>query len=310
MKKSFFFVLFIIVFFKSYSQQIPVISQYMFNTLVLNPAIAGIKDEKIVTRLQNRNQWVGLENAPVTQLGTVHGFVEKWNVGLGAIIFNDVAGPVRQTGVQTAYSYHIRTSPESKIAFGLQAGLFQQRINTSLLTTDMPNDEAVTRAGESHWLPDASFGAFYYSYKYYLGFSIPHLIGGGISNTDFKLSRHYYIIGGYIYDLSDELQVEPSVLLRAVSPTPLSADFNAKVIYKEAFWIGASYRSSKEMIMMAGFRIAEKFYFGYSYDITFNPLSEYTKGSHELMIGFDIDKPGRDNKKGIKRTLDAAPSFL
>ena len=310
MKKVLFIFLLAVVAHKSYSQQIPVISQYMFNTLTLNPAIAGIKDEKIVTRLQNRNQWVGIENAPVTQLGSIHGFIEKWNVGLGAVVFNDVAGPLRQTGVQTSYAYHIRTSPESKMSLGLQLGLFQQRINTSLLTTDMPNDEAVNKAGESHILPDASFGALYYSYKYYLGFSIPHLIGGNVSNTNFKLSRHYYILGGYLFDVSDEIQVEPSVLLRAVAPTPLSADINAKVIYKEVFWVGGSYRTSKEMVMMAGFRVAEKFYFGYSYDITFNPLREYTKGSHELMIGFDIDKPGRDNKKGIKRTLDAAPAFL
>jgi type IX secretion system PorP/SprF family membrane protein len=293
--------------FKAYAQQTPLNSQYMFNSLVLNPAVAGIKEDRVIFRVQNRNQWVGLEGAPVTQTASGHLRIESISVGAGAYIINDVVGPTRQTGLQTAYSYHFPMSGTTNMSFGLGLGIIQYKVDGSSLTTDEPNDNAVLTATEPHLLPDASFGVLYYGESYYAGLSIPHLIGGKIKDSDFKLSQHYMLMGGTVFEATDDVQVEPSALLRFVSPVPLSVDLNLKAIFRDIFWAGISYRTSDAVVMMAGLQLAEKFHFGYSYDITTSGLSQYSKGSHEVMIGFDLYRKG---KTGGRRGIRGPSVFL
>lgn len=287
---------------KAEAQQTPLNSQYMFNSLVLNPAVAGTKEDRIIFRLQNRNQWVGLKGAPVTQTASGHTLLEPISVGVGAYIINDVVGPTHQTGLQTTYSYHFQVSPSSNMSLGLGLGLIQYRVEGADLTTDEPGDNAILSATEPHILPDASFGMLYYGENYYAGLAIPHLIGGKIKDTDFRLSQHYMLMGGTVFEATDDIKVEPSLLVRFVSPVPFSVDINSKVIFRETFWAGLSYRTSDAVVIMAGLQLAEKFHFGYSYDLTTSSLSQYSKGSHEVMLGFDLFKKGKTagGRKGIR----------
>jgi type IX secretion system PorP/SprF family membrane protein len=291
--------------FSAKAQQIPLTSQYMFNPLVINPAVAGMREDRMIFRLQNRNQWVGLDGAPVTQVASGHGKIEPWSVGLGGYVINDVVGPTRQLKIQTAYSYHFPVTAASNLSFGLGLGLMQYKIDGSKITTDMPDDIAIAKGIDAHLLPDASFGVLYYGTSYYIGASVPHLLGSRIKDTQFRLSRHYQILGGTLFELSDDFIVEPSMLVQLVSPVPLSADLNARIIYKETFWLGGSYRTSDAVILMAGIRVADKFHFGYSFDITTSSLSQYSKGSHEVMLGFDLVKKASRNQR---RTI--SPSLL
>jgi type IX secretion system PorP/SprF family membrane protein len=87
--------------------------------------------------------------------------------------------------------------------------------------------------------------------------------------------------------LSEQFELEPSVLVKGTERTPFQVDFNAKAYYKKSYWLGVSYRSSNDIVAMIGFKVS-KFYMGYSFDYTTTNIKNYSSGSHEIMIGFNI----------------------
>ncbi len=276
-----------------YSQQIPISSQYMFNQLVINPAVAG-SSGKFTGRFVNRNQWIGVDGAPVTQTLSMHALIEPVNLGIGGYVFRDQIGPITQTGAQLAAAYHIRLTDDAKLSLGLQGGLFQYKIDVTMLKPADANDQVL--AGKNiitSLVPDATFGAYLYTPRFYAGVSVPHLIAGSVKTSDVSstnVNRHFVLNGGMFIRVSDEIRVEPSVLLRTVTPKAdiYSIDINAKVHYLNTIWLGASYRSGDAVVMLLGLKLFERVSFGYSYDITINNLSDYSKGSHEVMLGIDI----------------------
>lgn len=290
------------------AQQLPLTSQYMFNYLLLNPAVAGTNEEKIMLRLQNRNQWVGLEGAPITQMASVHGRVNAWNIGLGAYVINDVIGPTHQLSFQTNYSYQFHATENSNLSFGLGLGLLQSKIDIGKLTTDIPNDNALIKAGaESAILPDAGFGALWYNQKFYLGGAVPHILGSAIKKNGFYLNRNYLLMGGVSFELNEEITIEPSVVVRIASPTPVSADINTRVLVKNTLWIGASYRTSDAVVFLAGIQLAG-FRFGYSYDLTTSELDTFSHGSHEIMLGYDFIRRGY--RRSSSKQFSTPTSFM
>jgi type IX secretion system PorP/SprF family membrane protein len=291
MKKLIFVVLSIIAL-EAYSQQLPLYSQFMFNNFLLNPGITGSVDY-LPVRITARQQWVGIKGAPSTQAISAHYLLQNQKFGIGGFIFNDKFGPISQTGLQASCAYHLPiVSIDSKLGLGLAFKLFQFKFDESGLTTIEPNDVSVTGTKITKLIPDADFGAYLYNEKYFAGLSISQLVQFkvdlGENNLDNnKIIRHYYINGGYKISVNEEFEVEPSLLIKGTMRTPWQVDINAKGIYKNMYWGGLSYRTSKDIVFMVGLKY-QKFYFGYAFDYTFTSIKNYSNGSHEILVGYNV----------------------
>ena len=299
MKKSFLIIATVLIGLSVNAQQLPLYSQYMMNSFLLNPGITG-STNYIPIRLTVRQQWTGIQDAPATQTLSANGLIGKQNMGIGGYIFNDKFGPISSTGVQVSYAYHIRIDKDVKLGIGLSLSAFQFKIDESSLQPLDISDKALTNAVESTFVPDANFGAYLYSNKFFVGLS-------GLQLTQYKIKlieepvgsnqmiRHYYLLGGYQFAISKDFDIQPSVLLKGTERTPFQLDVNVKTFYKKDYWIGFSYRTSKVAILLIGFKI-NKFYLGYAFDYTFSNLSRYSTGSHEIMMGVNLGKQNKGNR--------------
>lgn len=293
MKKLFLFAFVIALFSSSLdAQQVPLYSQYMLNGFLLNPGMAGSLDY-IPIRLTARQQWTGIDGAPSTQAISAHSSIMRHKMGVGGYIFNDKFGPISQTGLQLSYAYHLQLSHEMKLGLGLSFKAFQLSLNESDLTVIDQGDPSVTGASESTFVPDADFGAYLYTKKYYAGLAATQLVQYKIKLADVDVEstnqtiRHYYLTGGYKIDINQDFMVEPSLLLKGTERTPFQVDINAKMFYKKNYWLGFSYRTAQAAIVLIGFKV-DKFYLGYSFDYTFSNLKNYSTGSHEILLGFNL----------------------
>ncbi len=203
------------------AQQLPQLSQYMYNKFIINPAVAGTQGSPEVY-LTLRSQWMKFTNAPQTQSLSYNMPIME-NMGVGAILVNDKTGPVSQTGLELAYSYHLQVTDEAKLALGLSGRLWQHVLDESELTLDQSNDAAITGSKNKALTPDASFGAYFFSEDYWVGISVPQLLQSKIKINDNvvleepnKEVRHYYLSGGYKYEFNNEWSVEPSVLIKTI----------------------------------------------------------------------------------------------
>jgi type IX secretion system PorP/SprF family membrane protein len=274
-----------------HGQQDPLFSQYMFNTLAFNPAYAGSADVLTVLAL-SRHQWVGFEGAPSTQTFVAHSPLKKQNMALGFTAITDKAGPVRQTGVLADYAYRIRINDESQLAFGLKGGinLFQADI-ASLSTVEV--DPANVNI-EGKLLPNFGFGLFYHSERYYAGLSVPKLLENDISSGSTSALvtaaevRHFFLMGGYVFDIDRGVKFKPSFLLRRVEGAPLSLDVNANFLFRERIWLGAMYRLGNAFGLLAQYQVNDQFRIGYAFDLTTTALGAYNAGTHEIMLNYDL----------------------
>lgn len=277
----------------SYGQQIPVLSQYMFNGLVINPAYAGSKDY-MSAALMVRKQWSGFKGAPLTQNASIHGPLRKKKIGLGLMISNDKIGITNQTDVYASYAYHLPTG-RGKFSLGLQGGFSYFKSNFSELTVWDTDDPIYSTNSLTNLQPNFGFGSYYYSEKFYAGLSIPQLISyDSIQTINFfkdnihHQSRHYYLNAGIIFDRNKDFIIRPSFLVKYVLNAPLQYDVNLNILISNIFWIGASYRSGDAVVAIFEYQVNRKLRIGYSYDVTLSQLKNYSSGSHEIMLGYDF----------------------
>lgn len=268
-------------------QQLPQYTQYMFNKYYMNPAVAGSKAENFAS-LSYRSQWAGFPG-PSTGLASFHAPFKE-NVGLGGMLMHDVNGPFQRTGVQLSYAYHFQIKKDMKLGLALAGRLFQHKLNRKKLKADVADDPALKSDKYQSLDPDANFGAYLRGNKYWVGLAVPQLfkspiLGDSLANT--RLARHYYLHGGYRFQVSDKIDVEPSAMIKFTNPAPLSFDINAKVYYDEFLWGGLSYRHQESLSIMLGVK-KEQFRLGYSYDMTLNRIRNYSAGSHEIHLGMVI----------------------
>lgn len=275
------------------AQQLPLYSQYMFNSFLLNPGITGSVDYFPI-RLTARQQWAGIKDAPSTQALSAHYLFDDQKFGVGGFIFNDKFGPISETGLQASFAYHLPfEGMNSKLGIGLAFKAFQFKFDESDLIIIDENDMAVTHGKIAKFVPDADFGVYFYSDNYYVGISATQLIQFKVNLGDSnmidknKIIRHYYSIAGYRFTLNEKFDLEPSILVKGTMQSPWQVDLNAKAIYKNMYWLGFSFRSSKDLVTMIGFKYM-KFYFGYAFDYTFSNIRKYSNGSHEILIGFNV----------------------
>lgn len=281
------------------AQQDPMVSQYMFNGLYLNPAYAGSHDYWSST-LSYRNQWVGFDGAPETFIAAADGPIQGKNMGLGLIAMHDRIGVTRQNTIVANYSYQIKTSATSKFAMGINAGFSQFSAsfsNSEFTVWDKEQDVVYQNDLNSKILPRFGVGMYYYGKKYYAGLSVPTLFAYQKDmNFSFDLSkatflrRHYLLTAGYVFEASKEIKIKPSVLVKYVKNAPVEADINLATVYKDMFWVGASYRTNDAVAVILEYQTNANFRIGYAYDITVTKMRNYSSGSHEIMIGWDFGK--------------------
>jgi type IX secretion system PorP/SprF family membrane protein len=285
------------------AQQLPLYSQYTENDFVLNPAIAGMKDYAPFRAIL-RDQWVGMEGNPNTQTVSMHGAVMAGKMGVGGFVFNDQIGPISKSGISASYAYHLKFGNGSKLSFGLGALLYLYQLKTNQLHFDQQNstDNVVNTGTFKAYYPNFSFGMYYSTQKFYVGISAPELIQTKMSNSQdysiIKVARHYYLSGGYKFNINENYTIQPSVLVKYTEAAPVEADITATFEAYKKFNIGVSYRSSAAIVVSMGYKIKEKFVIGYAYDIITTALNTYSKGSHEIMIGYNFNnkKPSNTTK--------------
>jgi type IX secretion system PorP/SprF family membrane protein len=295
MKKSIFgFVLLMFYTTVLHAQQDPMFTQYMFNTLSINPAYAGSKDVLSAVAI-HRSQWVNFKGAPTTQSITVHAPLPMENISVGGTIINDAHGPVKQMGFYADLSYRIFMG-NNRLAFGLKAGANLFSANLLDLNPLIEEDNTFSANIQSKALPNFGFGAMYYSRRFYVGASIPKLLKNKLIDAqlpDFlnnQEKQHMFLIAGAVFDLSYYLRFKPTILLKAVNGAPPGIDVTANFLFYDKLWAGAMYRWQDAAGMLLQYEINNKFKIGYAYDLTLSDIRKYSDGSHEIMLGFDLVK--------------------
>jgi type IX secretion system PorP/SprF family membrane protein len=274
------------------AQQDPLYSQYMFNTLAFNPAYAGSANV-FTTMLLSRHQWVGFEGAPTTQTLSAHSPLPLEAMAMGGNIIHDRTGPATQTGAFVDLAYRIRTGADTKLSFGLKGGanVYQADV-ASLLTVD---PDPASKSISGRLMPNFGFGLYWHGPRYYVGLSAPKLLANDLADATSgtvvvsREARHYFLMGGYVMDLGEDLKFKPSFMMRAVEGAPLSMDLNANFLLRERIWLGVMYRLGTAFGVMAQFQLTDQFRAGYAFDATTTRIGAYNAGTHELMIGFDLN---------------------
>ena len=289
MKKIFILSFVLLTFSFVDAQQINMFSQYMFNQYSINPAVAGTKDYMPIA-LSYRRLWTGIDDAPTIQMISGHTSISD-DMAVGAKVFSSVTGPNTKTGFEGTYAYAFGITETSKLSLGLSLQLNQYFLDKSKLSFEDMTEPTIATGSEKLILPDANFGAYYYDKNYYAGIAVQQLFGRKVNllndNLEQRQARHYFLHGGYIYDINDDFSVEPSVLLRFIEAGVFQADINAKVEYKKLAYLGFSYRSQDAVVAMIGIN-NNALQFGYAYDFTLSDIRKYSLGTHEIMFTYKI----------------------
>jgi type IX secretion system PorP/SprF family membrane protein len=276
----------------SFAQQKTVVSQYMFNGQVLNPAYSGVHEKLSATALY-RNQWVNLEGAPTIQTLTVNTGFKRNKTGVGIMISNDKLGIHRDLGLYLSYSYKIQVK-NGALSMGLQGGFNHLQSDFTKLNLKNPGGPILTGI-RGKYNPNFGAGLFYYSDIAYVGISAPYLLSNKIiAETEGVISearekRYYYMTAGRAFNLNKNVIWKPSVLIRFQEDAPLGYDINTNFIFHELVTLGASYRSGDAFLWLFELQLNDKFSFGYAYDMTTSQLNQFSNGTHELMLNYRLD---------------------
>ena len=285
--------------FSAEAQQDPQYTQYMYNTVAINPAYAGNRGVTSIVGL-HRSQWVGLDGSPRTQSLSVHSPIGEGKVGLGLSIVNDALGPADETYVGVDFSYTINTSDTGKLSFGLKGGGHILDVDYTKLNLFNPDDASFARNIDNKFSPVVGAGLYYHTDNLYVGLSAPNLLQtdhfeSSVNNAESFIAEeriHYYGIVGYTFDLSENLKFKPSTLLKAVAGAPLQVDLSANVLMYKKFHAGLAYRWSAALSAMVGFQVSDSMLIGLAYDRESTDLGDvmYNDGSFEVFLRFELFK--------------------
>ncbi len=285
----------VVTLFEAQAQQDPHYTQYMYNMNVINPAYAGSK-ENLSFGLLYRKQWVDIQGAPTTFTFSGHSPVGK-NVGMGLSVIADEIGPVKEQNVYGDFSYTLNLGGEHKLALGLKAGATFQSIG--LFSEISPSLPVPTDGGFSEDTSNVFFnlgtGIFYYTDKYYVALSVPNMIKANY--LDFNgvkygtETQHYFLTGGYVFDLTPNLKFKPFAMLKSAFNSPSSLDVSTNFLFNERFEIGGTYRVDDSFGAMVNFAITPNLRIGYAYDNVISEIRTVAPSSHEIILLFDLNFP-------------------
>ncbi len=302
--KNLILIVFILILNRfGFAQQDPQYTQYMYNTMSVNPAYAGQRKVLSITGLY-RAQWVGLEGAPVTQTLGIHSPLKNEKIGLGLSVVNDKLGPASEIYVDGNLSYTIQINNyDTKLSFGAKVGF--HNLSTDWSKGKHQNTDMTFTENINLFSPTFGAGAYLHSQQWYLGFSIPNFVKTNhykhYKNSAATDRFHYFLIGGYVFDINQDIKLKPAFLIKAVSGSPLIADVSANVLLQDKLTLGLAWRWDDSISALAGFQITKKIFIGYAYDATTANLRNHSSGSHEITLRFEL-------KQKYKRLL--SPRFF
>jgi len=296
MKRLIFILLISTFWLSSEGQRDALYFQYLFNLHTMNPAYSGHKD-KFVASLVNRNQWVGIPGAPHTVTLSCHSPTQNEILGVGGYVYMDHLGPLTNWGVISTYAYRLQLY-QGRLSFGLSFGFKQRVIDWDKLFMERMDDFILLTRPRQKVIPDANFGIFYNTDKWFISFSSKHLFDrvfeewGYVESDNFsEFSRHFYTYFGGFFQLNNKWLYKPSAMIKYVDNGDLSFDLNSELKYKELFWVGISYRTNyiKSITLLGEIRLNSKLKFGYSYDTYLGDVGAYNIGSHEVVITYEFE---------------------
>ncbi|MFD0798080.1 type IX secretion system membrane protein PorP/SprF [Maribacter chungangensis] len=278
--------------FAAFSQQDAQYTQYMYNTVSINPAYAGTRGQISIAAL-HRSQWVGLEGAPVTQTVNIHTPIGYKGLGMGVSIVNDQIGPTSETNFDADFSYTIKMASEARLSFGLKGSVNLLDIRFSELN-QFTSDQILQQDIDNRLSPNVGAGIYYHTNKFYAGLSVPrfletsHFEESSLSTA--KEQMNFYLITGYVWDVNPFLKFKPTILTKMTQGAPLQVDVSANFMFNEKFILGAGYRWDAALSGMVGFNISEGFLLGIAYDRETTALggATFNDGSFEVILRYDF----------------------
>ncbi|CCG53276.1 Protein of unknown function precursor [Flavobacterium indicum GPTSA100-9 = DSM 17447] len=288
-------ILFSLYCFVSTAQQDSQFTQYMYNTININPAYAGTR-ETFSAFVLHRNQWVGLDGAPVTNTASINTNVGESRLGFGLSFINDNIGPTQENGISADIAYIIPLNGDYKLSFGVKGTANLYSLDVNKLNIYQANDPEF-QSLNGKLSPNIGTGVYYYSDKFYTGLSVPNFVKTKYYNDNEisinKKSIHYYFIAGYVFDLNESVKFKPSFISKITDGAPFQLDVNANFMFNEKFVLGGSYRLGSAVSALAGFQISNSWFLGYGYDLETTKLSKYNSGSHEIFLRYELFKNNR-----------------
>lgn len=329
MRKFILFTILTGIFTTTLAQQKPHYSQYMLNGYLLNPALSGIEDYfDVKTGYRNQWTGFGgepitfyiaghlaLDKPDRTSVGAlpVRGKggrripAARYNPyqqvpghnGVGAILIRDQTGPTSRTSFAVSYAHHFPLGNGMKVSAGISGGLTQHTLDFDQIQLANPADQLSQQGKINTIQPDVNVGAYLYARSFYIGLAANQLIARKLNYGDLpdgkaynwigRLYTHYFVTAGYRIEMNEDFTFAPSLMVKYVRPTPVSIDVNAKLIFRDRFWLGASYRHKDAIVGLIGFNVNHLVNLGYSYDYVLSGINTIAKGSHEVVIGIMLN---------------------
>ena len=276
--------------YTSFAQQDAQYTQYMYNTININPAYAGSRGVMSIFGL-HRTQWVGLDGAPTTNAFSINTPINDSNLGLGVSFVNDKIGPTSDNTISADLSYTIQTSEEFKLSFGIKASGNLFNLDVNRLNPADAGDPNLQNF-DNEFSPNFGAGIYLHSDKMYFGLSVPNFLQDSKYNDNevavFQERMNFYAIGGYVFDISPSVKFKPAFLTKLVTGSPLQVDASANFLFFDKLMLGAAYRWDAAVSALAGFQVTDGLFVGYSYDRETTQLRNFNTGSHEVFLRFEL----------------------
>lgn len=284
-----------------YGQLYPTSDHYVHHSLIINPAYAGSQDALSISMF-HRRYWEGFEGSPQTIAFAADAPLNSERIGLGLFLLNAKAGISNESTLAGNYAYRIKLR-ESTLSFGLAFGFTLYRNSWNNLAARDANDELLSNEQTTGILPDVSMGMYYSTVNYFVGFSLPMFLSHEYDSKDDsyrmqnRMSEYsYYLNAGATRELSADLKIFPTLLLKYYPNHALQADINAQVIFRDKLWLGAGYRTKSTLIALLQYQVNKQLRFAYSYNFNLGKMIQFNNNSHEVMLHYNFnfvtDAPG------------------
>lgn len=293
--------MFVSLFNHLMAQQEPQSSLYINNPMIYNPAFAGTFPYTSI-QAGSRFQWVGIKGAPMTQYASFNTGFKKKGFGIGAHFINGIIGARTIQSAYVNFGYSIKLNHNNhKLAFGLSAGIDIEQLQFSNLYVNEDDQNDPFKRNEMIYNPNFGAGVYYYGERFFAGFSVPRILENQLAVYQANSSdrhnfhtQHMYLSGGYIFKLTNTIDLRTSAMVRLVVNAPVTFDVTTSVVFYDKFLVGANYRFNESIGVNANFKVGKKWIIGYAYDFPTNAMVLNQWGSHEIMIGLSL---GQGRKK-------------
>jgi type IX secretion system PorP/SprF family membrane protein len=276
--------------YTGFAQQDAQYTQYMYNTININPAYAGSRGVMSIFGL-HRTQWVGLDGAPTTNAFSINTPINNSNLGVGLSVVSDKIGPTKDNTISADLSYTIPMSDDYKLSFGIKASGNIFNLDVNQLNPADASDPNLQNFN-NEFSPNFGAGLYLHSDKLYFGLSVPNFLQDSKYNDNevavFQERMNFYAIGGYVFDISPSVKFKPAFLTKLVTGSPLQVDASANFLFFDKLMLGGAYRWDAAVSALAGFQVTDGLFIGYSYDMETTELRNYNSGSHEVFIRFEL----------------------